>query len=101
MKKILIILSLVFTLFSVNAKANDQLVGHVITQVILNDNVEGMVKVMEKEIQAVAHIFALEMISVLEANLPQILEGIAAEMRLEADRKYKCELLKGSPNGCI
>ena len=101
MKRILIILSLVFTLFSVNAKANDQLVGHVITEVILNDNVEGMVKVMEKEIQAVAHIFALEMISVLEAYLPQILEGIAAEMRLEADRKYKCELLKGSPNGCI
>ena len=101
MKKILIILSLVFTLFSVNAKANDQLVGHVITEVILNDNVEGMVKVMEKEIQAVAHIFALETISVLEANLPQILEGIAAEMRLEADRKYKCELLKGSANGCI
>ena len=101
MKKILIILSLVFTLFSVNAKANDQLVGHVITEVILNDNVEGMVKVMEKEIQAVAHIFALEMISVLEANLPRILEGIAAEMRLKADEKYKCELLKGSPNGCI
>ena len=101
MKKILIILSLVFTLFSVNAKANDQLVGHVITEVILKDNVEGMVKVMEKEIQAVAHIFAIEMISVLEANLPRILEGIAAEMRLEADRKYKCELLKGSANGCI
>ena len=47
MKKILIILSLVFTLFSVNVKANDQLVGHVITEIILNDNVEGMVKVMD------------------------------------------------------
>ena len=43
MKKILIILSLVFTLFSVNAKANDQTVGHVITQVIVKDNVDGMV----------------------------------------------------------
>ena len=101
MKKILIILSLVFTLFSVNAKANDQTIGHIITQVILEDNVEGMVEVMENELQAVAHIFAIEMISVLEANLPRILEGIAAKMRLEADRKYKCELLKGSPNGCI
>ena len=100
MKKILIILSLVFTLFSVNAKANDQLVGHVITEVILNDNVEGMVKVMEKEIQAIAHIFAVEMITVLEANLPQILEGIAADMRLKADEAYKCELLKGSGNEC-
>ncbi len=101
MKKILIILSLVFTLFSVNAKANDQTVGHIINQVILEDNVEGMVKVLESELQAVAHIFSIEMISVLEANLPRILEGIAAEMRLKADEKYKCELLKGSPKGCI
>ncbi len=100
MKKILIILSLVFTLFSVNAKENDQMIGHVITEVILKDNVEGMVKVLESEIQAVAHIFALEMISVLEANLPQILEGIAADMRLKADEAYKCELLKGSGNEC-
>ena len=81
-------------------KANDQLVGHVITQVS-KGNTEQMVKVLESEIQAIAHIFAVEMITVLEANLPQILEGIAAKMRLEADRKYKCELLKGSPNGCI
>ena len=71
-------------------KANDQLVG----------NTEQMVKVLEKEIQAIAHIFAVEMITVLEANLPQILEGIAADMRLKADEAYKCELLKGSGNEC-
>ena len=80
-------------------KANDQLIGHVITQVS-KGNTEQMVKVLEKEIQAIAHIFAVEMITVLEANLPQILEGIAADMRLKADEAYKCELLKGSGNEC-
>ena len=36
-----------------------------------------------------------------ESRLPDILEGIAAELRLKSDEKLKCELLKGSPNGCI
>ena len=81
-------------------QANDQLVGHVITEVV-KGNTEGMVKVMESEIQAIAHIFAIEMISVLEANLPQILEGLAADIRVNGiDNAYKCELLKGSKNGC-
>ena len=80
-------------------KANDQLIGHVITQVS-KGNTEQMVKVLESEIQAIAHIFVVEMITVLEANLPQILEGIAADMRLKADTEYKCELLKGSGNEC-
>ena len=81
-------------------KANDQLVGHVITQVS-KGNTEQMVKVLESEIQAIAHIFAVEMITVLEANLPQILEGIAADIRVNGiDKNYKCELLKGSGNEC-
>jgi hypothetical protein len=81
-------------------KANDQLVGHVITQVS-KGNTEQMVKVLEKEIQAIAYIFAVEFISVLEASLPEILEGIAAEIRVNGiDQAYKCELLKGSGNEC-
>ena len=32
----------------------------------------------------------------LEKNLPVILESLAAEIRMKADSKYKCELLKGS-----
>ena len=81
-------------------KANDQMIGHVIAQVS-KGNTEQMVKVLEKEIQAIAYIFAVEFVSVLEASLPQILEGIAAEIRVNGiDKAYKCELLKGSGNEC-
>ena len=41
-----------------------------------------------------AYQFSLEMVDVLEKHLPNILESIAAEIRLKADSKYKCELLK-------
>ena len=34
------------------------------------------------------------MTSVLEKHLPSILESIAAELRMNADSKYKCSLLK-------
>ena len=46
-------------------KANDQLIGHVITQVS-KGNTEQMVKVLEKEIHAIAYIFAVEFVSVLD-----------------------------------
>ena len=36
----------------------------------------------------------VEMVDVLEKHLPNILESLAAEIRLKADSKYKCELLK-------
>ena len=41
-----------------------------------------------------AYQFSLEMVDVLEKHLPNILESIAAEIRLKADSKYKCELLE-------
>jgi hypothetical protein len=44
--------------------------------------------------QKLFHVFALEMTTTLEKNLPAILEGIAAQLRLSADSKYKCSLLK-------
>ena len=44
------------------------------------------------------HKSTLDMIKLIESRLPDILEGIAAELRLQSDEKLKCELLKGSPN---
>ena len=41
-----------------------------------------------------ANQFSLEMVDVLEKHLPNILESMAADLRLKADSKYKCELLK-------
>ena len=40
------------------------------------------------------HQFALESIQILQAYLPAILDGILAEMRLNADKEHKCFLLK-------
>ena len=34
------------------------------------------------------------MVDVIEKHLPNILESIAADIRLKADSKYKCALLK-------
>ena len=42
------------------------------------------------------HSFSIEAISILQAYLPYILEGIAQDLRLKADKEYKCSLLKGS-----
>ena len=45
--------------------------------------------VLEAEMHKLAYNFALEMSSVLEKHLPNILESIAAEIRQKADENYK------------
>ena len=46
--------------------------------------------------ERVAHQFALESISILQKYLPAMLDGVMAEMRLKADKEYKCSLLEGT-----
>ena len=36
------------------------------------------------------------MVSILQAYLPAILDGVLTELKLEADEKYKCALLEGT-----
>ena len=57
---------------------------------------------IKKELEAVAHQFMIESISILQAYLPAILEGVAADLRLKADHEYKCKLLEngGMNDGC-
>tara|TARA_S200002703_G_C3737644_1_gene226787 strand:- start:497 stop:835 length:339 start_codon:yes stop_codon:yes gene_type:complete len=77
------------------AKADDYntaVVAHVIKEKISGNGVD--MSVLENEMQKLAYTFALQMTDVLEKNLPAILEGIAAELRMNADSKYKCSLLK-------
>ena len=77
------------------AKADEYstaVVGHVVTQTVTGNGVD--TSVLEAEMQKLFHVFALEMTTTLEKNLPAILEGIAAQLRLSADSKYKCSLLK-------
>ena len=48
--------------------------------------------VLEAEMAKIAYQFSLEMTSVLEKHLPNILESIANELRMKADEKYKKEI---------
>ena len=82
-----------FLWFSSAANANDYNeagAGHVITQTIQDNSID--TSGLEAEIQKIAHSFSLEMISAFEKHLPSILDSISAQLRAEADKKYKCAL---------
>ena len=101
MKKLIILLML---LLPVSVQANDKTiatVGHIISEKISNNDID-VSYIMEKELEAVAHQFLIESISILQAYLPAILEGVAADLRLKADHEYKCKLLEngGMNDGC-
>jgi hypothetical protein len=107
MKKVIVIFFIfyfwVYALANAFSKANadeytNAVVGHVIVETINGNMNHGAL--LESELNKLAHNFAIESMVILQKYLPSILEGIAADMRLEADKKYKCKLLEGSPNGC-
>ena len=84
---------------SVNAKSGEEynkaVIGHVIQSKVNGTNVD-VSKLMEGELEKLAHQFAIESISILQAYLPAILDGVATDLRLKADKEYKCALLEGS-----
>ena len=107
MKKLLII-AFIFNLICLAVpfvvQANDKTtatVGHVVSETIKGSDID-ISYIMEKELEAIAHKFMIESISVLQAYLPAILDGVAADLRLKADEAYKCKLLEngGMNDGC-
>lgn len=103
MKRLIIINLIIATLlyfgltaFANTVKANDYnttVIGHVITQKVTGQPIDTS-KLMEQELSRAAHLFAIENINILQKYLPAILDKMAAELRLEADKNYKCSLLK-------
>jgi hypothetical protein len=103
MKKFLIFISilaislygfLTCTMNSLKASEyNTAVIVHVITQKVSGQPVDAS-KLMEQEIARAAHLFAIDSISILQKYLPAILDKMSAELRLEADKQYKCSLLK-------
>ena len=76
-----------FFWFSSAANANDYnkaVIGHVIQTEIQGNSVD--TSVFEAELQRIAHMFSLEMISAFEKHLPSILDRIAAELRAKSDK---------------
>ena len=97
MKNTIVILLVILNVFiwSSVAKADDYntaVIGHVIKEKVSGNGVD--TSVLEAEMQKLAYNFALQMTDVLEKNLPAILESLAAELRQNADSKYKCSLLE-------
>ena len=98
MKKLILILAVLW--FGLNAFAksvqadeyNKAVIAHVIKENISGNGVD--MSVLEAEMNKLAYSFALEATDIIEKHLPNILESIAAEIRLKADSEYKCALLK-------
>ena len=107
MKKLIFILAILWfglTAFQNSVKADDKttaVVGHVISETIKGTDID-ISYIMEKELEAAAHQFVIESISILQSYLPAILDGVATDMRLKADKEYKCRLLEngGMNDGC-
>ena len=107
MKKLIIINILFWALciiIPMQVKADtktETTVGHVISETINGTDID-ISYIMEKELEAIAHQFIIESISILQAYLPAILEGVADDLRLKADHEYKCQILDngGMKDGC-
>ena len=97
MKK-LILLGLIVWL-SLNAFANsvkaetktEAIIGHVITQAIQGNDMDHA-EVMGNELKLLMHKYSIVMTHVLLQHMPNILDSISAQLRLELDKQYKCSL---------
>ena len=82
-----------------NALKSDERVinttGHIIVETVKGTDIDQM-KVLEGELQNLAHKFALEIIPIIEASLPLIMDRVMTDLRLELDKQHKCLLLKDS-----
>ena len=102
MKKILVAISVIMiSLFSFffflgynSVKADEKttaIIGHVITQKIQGNNMDHA-EVFGNELNALMHQLTIDLTTVLLQNMPNILDTISAQLRIEADKKYKCSL---------
>ena len=97
MKKLIFILAVLW--LGLNAFANsvkadtktEAIIGHVITQAIQGNDMDHA-EVMGNELKLLMHKYSIEMTHVLLQHMPNILDTISAQLRLELDKQYKCSL---------
>ena len=97
MKKLIFILAILW--LGLNAFANsvkadtktEAIIGHVITQAIQGNDMNHA-EVMGNELKLLMHKYSIEMTNVLLQHMPNILDSISAQLRLELDKQYKCSL---------
>ena len=91
---ILILNGLIWFGLSNIAKADtktEAIIGHVIPQVIQGNDMDHS-EVLTNELNALMHQFSIDIMETLLQNMPNILDSISAQLRLELDKKYKCSL---------
>ena len=99
MKKMILILAVLWlglNAFANSVKADDYnkaVIGHVISETLKNSEIDHK-SILESEMSRLGHLYALEMVSILEKHLPYILDSVMTELRLKADHEYKCKLLE-------
>ena len=97
MKKLLLLLVILWlglSAFANSVKAEtktEAIIGHVITQAIQGNDMDHA-EVFSNEMNNLIHQFSLDMIEIITKNMPNILDSISAELRKQADEKYKCSL---------
>ena len=97
MKKLifrLAVLWLGLSAFANSVKADtktEAIIGHIITQAIQGNDMDHA-EVMGNELKLLMHKFSIEMTHVLLQHMPNILDSVSAQLRLELDKQYKCSL---------
>ena len=79
-----------FTMAKADTKT-ETIIGHVITQKIQGNNMDHA-KILSNELAATMHQLTIDLTTVLLQNMPNILDSISAQLRLELDKQYKCSL---------
>ena len=88
------IMALAILIITGVAKAEDKttaIIGHVITQAIQGNDMDHT-EVFANELNTLMHKFSLDMIDIFLEHMPNILESVQKELKLEADKRYKCSL---------
>ena len=73
---------------------NKAVVGHVISETIKGTDIDTSY-IIEQELEKLAHKFVIDSIYIIQAYLPEILDGVVTELKLKTDKKYKEQLLNG------
>ena len=95
MKYLIIIASIMWGLFFyTNAKANEYTIAtgaHIITETIKGTDIDYK-DITNSEIQKKIHKINLNTIDSFFSFLPSIFDGFNTQMRLKADKNYKCSI---------
>ena len=78
---------------------NEAVVANVITQIVQSNDIDATA-LLESQLERIVYNMITEFSGVLQEHLPNILDGLASEIRQKNDKEFKCALLKNSQYEC-